>query len=55
VAEVTVQEQPVPIEMLGFPGFLPTGSVEWLFEEYGLTPEGILAAARRALARKASA
>ena len=52
VAEVTAQARPVPIEMVGFPGFLPTGSVEWLFAEYGLSPEGILAAARRALARK---
>ncbi|WP_037283031.1 transketolase family protein [Rubellimicrobium mesophilum] len=52
VAEVTSQNRPVPIEMVGFPGFLPTGSVEWLFEEYGLSPEGIASAARRALARK---
>ncbi|MBP1804955.1 transketolase family protein [Rubellimicrobium aerolatum] len=52
VAEVTAQARPVPIEMVGFPGFLPTGSVEWLFEQYGLSPEGIVAAARRALSRK---
>lgn len=52
VAELTAQARPVPIEMVGFPGFLPTGSVEWLFQEYGLSPEGIVAAARRALARK---
>jgi transketolase len=41
------------VERVGFPGFLPTGSVDWLFQEYGLTPEGIAAAARRALSRKA--
>jgi transketolase len=52
VAELTAQNRPIPMEMVGFPGFLPTGSVEWLFAEYGLSPEGILAAARRALARK---
>ena len=53
VAEFTAAHKPVPVERVGFPGFLPTGSVEWLFREYGLTPEGIEAAARRALARKA--
>ena len=52
VAEVVTAHDPVPVERLGFPGFVPTGSVEWLFEEYGLSPEGIAAAARRAIARK---
>ena len=52
VAEFTAAHRPVPVERVGFPGFLPTGSVDWLFKEYGLTPEGIAAAARRALARK---
>lgn len=52
VAEFTAAHKPVPVERVGFPGFLPTGSVDWLFREYGLTPEGIEAAARRALARK---
>ena len=53
VAEFTAAHKPVPVERVGFPGFLPTGSVEWLFREYGLTPDGIAAAAHRALARKA--
>jgi transketolase len=53
VAEFTAGQKPVPVERVGFPGFLPTGSVEWLFKEYGLTPEGISAAAHRALKRKA--
>lgn len=52
VAEFVTAHQPVPVERVGFPGFLPTGSVEWLFREYGLSPEGIAAAARRALARR---
>lgn len=52
VAEFTAAHKPVPVERVGFPGFLPTGSVDWLFHEYGLTPEGIEAAAHRALARK---
>lgn len=52
VAEFTAAHKPVPVERVGFPGFLPTGSVDWLFREYGLTPEGIAAAAHRALSRK---
>ena len=53
VAEFTAAYKPVPIERVGFPGFLPTGSTDWLFKEYGLSAEGIAAAARRALSRKA--
>lgn len=52
VSEFTAAHKPVPVERVGFPGFLPTGSVDWLFMEYGLTPDGIAAAARRALSRK---
>lgn len=52
VAEFCASHKPVPVERVGFPGFLPTGSVEWLFNEYGLSPTGIAAAARRALERK---
>ena len=52
VSEFTAAHRPVPVECVGFPGFLPTGSVDWLFREYGLTAEGIAAAARRALGRK---
>ena len=51
VAELTAANRPVPVERMGFPGFVPTGSVNWLFREYGLTPEGIAAAAHRALKR----
>lgn len=53
VAELTASNRPVPVERVGFPGFVPTGSVEWLFKEFGLSPEGIAAAARRAMARAA--
>ena len=52
VAEVTARRRPVPIEMIGFPGFVPTGSVDWLFAEYGLTAENIVAVAQQALSRK---
>lgn len=46
VAEVTVTGRPVPMRILGIPGtFAPTGTAEWLFEYFGLTPGGICAAA----------
>ena len=51
VAEFTAANRPVPVERVGFPGFVVTGSADWLFREYGLSPEGIAAAAHRALAR----
>ena len=46
VAEVVVTEHAVPMRILGFPGFAPTGSIEFLLEHAGLTPHGIAAAAR---------
>lgn len=52
VAEFVSAHRPVPVERLGFPGFVPTGSVDWLFETFGLSVAGITAAAKRALARK---
>jgi transketolase len=48
VAEVVVQSQPTRMRMLGFPGeFAPTGSPQFLFEHFGLTPEGIRVAAMK--------
>ncbi|RYE11338.1 MAG: transketolase family protein [Hyphomicrobiales bacterium] len=52
VAEVITEHNPVAMHRMGFPGFLPTGSVEWLLEHYGLTPTGIAGAARTLIARK---
>jgi transketolase len=47
VAEVVVTAHPVRMRLLGVPGvFAPTGSAEFLFEHFGLTPEGIRLAAR---------
>jgi len=46
VAELLAAKAPCRMRMLGFPGFLPTGSVSWLMQHYGLTAEGIAAAAR---------
>jgi transketolase len=52
VAEVVASHDPVPMRIMGFPGFLPTGSAEWLLEHSGLTENGIAQAARDILARK---
>ncbi|MGA2327788.1 MAG: transketolase family protein [Bryobacteraceae bacterium] len=46
VAELVTTTCPVPMRILGIPGnFAPTGSAAWLFEHFGLTPEGIRSAA----------
>jgi len=52
VAETLALNRPVPMEMVGFPGFVPTGSVDFLFEHFGLTAAGISAAALKAIGRK---
>ncbi len=52
VAEVIATTNPVPMRILGFPGFVPTGSAEWLFEHFGLTEAGIADAVRQTIARK---
>lgn len=49
VAEYCAQHSPVRMRMLGFPGFLPTGSASWLMERFGLTADGIAAATRELL------
>ena len=46
VAEITAQRNPVPMRLLGIPGFAPTGSTSFLLEHFGLTANGIAAAAR---------
>jgi len=46
IAEVVVETHPVRMRLLGFPGeFAPTGSPAFLFQHFGLTPEGIRKAA----------
>jgi len=52
VAETVVTEHPVPMAMLGFPGFCTTGSSAYLIDKAGMSPEGIAAAARGVVARK---
>jgi transketolase len=50
VAEVVVEKAPVPMRLLGFPGFAPTGSPTDLLAWAGLTPAGIAAATRELVA-----
>ncbi len=54
VAETVVAAHPVPMAMLGFPGFCGTGSSDHLIEKAGMGPEAIAAAARTVVARKRS-
>ncbi|MEG3151062.1 transketolase C-terminal domain-containing protein [Sphingomonas sp. ZT3P38] len=46
VAEVVATRRPVAMRILGFDGFQPTGSAQWLMERAGLTAAGIASAAR---------
>lgn len=52
VAEVVGTGRPCPMRILGFPGFLPTGSADWLMERYNLTASGIVAAAQAVLRQR---
>jgi transketolase len=52
VAETVVENHPVPMRIMGFPGFAPTGSAEFLLEHFGLTAEGIAKAALELVQRK---
>ena len=45
VAETVVRHAPVPMRILGVTGFAPTGTAEFLFDHFGLNPDGIVAAA----------
>ncbi len=45
VAELVVRHRPVPMRILGVPGFAPTGSAAFLLDHFGLNAEGIARAA----------
>ena len=45
VAEVVVRHAPVPMRILGVKGFAPTGSASYLLDHFGLSRDGIVAAA----------
>jgi transketolase len=50
VAETVSQHHPVKIKILGVPEFAPTGSAGFLLDRYGMSPDGIAAAARALIA-----
>lgn len=53
VAEVVVESRPVPMKMLGVPGvFAPTGSANFLLDEFGMSPDGIAESAALLSKRK---
>ncbi|THD83799.1 transketolase family protein [Aliigemmobacter aestuarii] len=53
IAEVVVAEAPAPMKILGVPGiFAPTGSAEFLLDEFGMAPSAVAEAAKSLLARK---
>lgn len=53
VAEVVVDHAPVPMKRLGVPGiFAPTGSAEFLLDEFGMSPAAIAEAAQGLIRRK---
>ena len=54
VAELVAQHHPVPMRILGVPGFAPTGDTQFLLDHFGLTAAGIAAAARDLLGRGAA-
>ncbi|MBB3948638.1 transketolase [Rhizobium skierniewicense] len=53
IAEVVVDHAPVPMKRLGVPGiFAPTGSAEFLLDEFGMAPAAIADATETLLKRK---
>jgi len=53
VAEVVVDNVPVPMTRLGVPGiYAPTGSAEFLLDEFGMAPSAIADAAQTLIKRK---
>lgn len=53
IAEVIVQHHPVPMKILGVPGiFAPTGSANFLLDEFGMSPDGIKTAGLSLLDKK---
>lgn len=53
IAEVVVDRAPVPMKILGVPGiFAPTGSAEFLLDEFGMAPAAVAEAAQALIARK---
>lgn len=53
VAEFLAQRRPVPMRMLGLRGFAPTGSVEYILEDSGVTADQIASACTELVERAA--
>lgn len=52
VAELLVRRHPAPMRFVGVPDtFAPTGSVEWLLDHFGISAQGVAAAARELVGR----
>ncbi|MDO8107184.1 transketolase C-terminal domain-containing protein [Isoptericola sp. b441] len=52
VAELLVRRRPAPMRFVGVPDtFASTGSVEWLLDHFGISPDGIAAAAQDLLSK----
>jgi transketolase len=49
IAEFVVQNNPVPMKLLGIDTFAPTGSASFLLEHFGLTADNIVNTARELL------
>jgi len=55
IAEVVVQNCPVPMKILGVPGiFAPTGSANFLLDEFGMSAFAISEAAKSLITKKAA-
>lgn len=52
VAEIVATRAPCRMRILGFPGFAPTGSAEWLLNHFGLNAQGMADAARDLLSAR---
>ena len=52
VAEFLAESLPVPMRLLGINTFAPTGSVEFLLDHFGLSPQGIAQAAIELVGRE---
>ena len=52
VCQVLAGHQPVPVEAVALQGYGESGKPQELLEKYGLTPDKVAEAARRAVARK---
>jgi transketolase len=53
VAETVSQHHPVPMKILGVPGFAPTGDTQFLLDHFGLNAQGIVKAALGLLSKGA--